>query len=181
MVKVKCMYGCIECGVIFLKWVGQCVDCGVWNILVEIVVEVVLSGFGCGGWVGQQVNLKILVEVSVEEMLCFMIGFIELDWVFGGGLVDGLVVLIGGDFGIGKLIIFLQIFCNLVSCVLVLYVIGEEFQQQVVMCVWCLLLLEDKFKVMIEISIEIIIVIVCQEQLWVMVIDLIQIIFIEQL
>ncbi|WP_216074406.1 DNA repair protein RadA, partial [Acinetobacter baumannii] len=99
----------------FPKWAGQCADCGAWNTLVETVVEAAPSGSGRGGWAGQQANLKTLAEVSVEEMPRFTTGSTELDRVLGGGLVDGSVVLIGGDPGIGKSTILLQTLCNLAS------------------------------------------------------------------
>lgn len=108
MAKAKRMYGCTECGATFPKWAGQCADCGAWNTLVETVVEAAPSGSGRGGWAGQQANLKTLAEVSVEEMPRFTTGSTELDRVLGGGLVDGSVVLIGGDPGIGKSTILLQ-------------------------------------------------------------------------
>ncbi len=133
MAKAKRMYGCTECGATFPKWAGQCADCGAWNTLVETVVEAAPSGSGRGGWAGQQANLKTLAEVSVEEMPRFTTGSTELDRVLGGGLVDGSVVLIGGDPGIGKSTILLQTLCNLASRVPALYVTGEESQQQVAM------------------------------------------------
>lgn len=66
--------------------------------------------FNCGGklsWVGEVCKVIIMVVVEMVEELCIIIGIEELDWVLGGGLVEGLVVLIGGDLGIGKLIILL--------------------------------------------------------------------------
>ena len=101
--------------------------------------------------------------------------------ILGGGLVDGSVVLIGGDPGIGKSTILLQTLCNLASRVPALYVTGEESQQQVAMRARRLSLPEDKLKVMTETSIETIIATARQEQPRVMVIDSIQTIFTEQL
>ena len=181
MAKAKRMYGCTESGATFPKWAGQCADCGAWNTLVETVVEAAPSGSGRGGWAGQQANLKTLAEVSVEEMPRFTTGSTELDRVLGGGLVDGSVVLIGGDPGIGKSTILLQTLCNLASRVPALYVTGEESQQQVAMRARRLSLPEDKLKVMTETSIETIIATARQEQPRVMVIDSIQTIFTEQL
>ena len=101
----------------------------------------------------------------------FTTGSTELDRVLGGGLVDGSVVLIGGDPGIGKSTILLQTLCNLASRVPALYVTGEESQQQVAMRARRLSLPEDKLKVMTETSIETIIATARQEQPRVMVID----------
>ena len=111
----------------------------------------------------------------------FTTGSTELDRVLGGGLVDGSVVLIGGDPGIGKSTILLQTLCNLASRVPALYVTGEESQQQVAIRARRLSLPEDKLKVMTETSIETIIATARQEQPRVMVIDSIQTIFTEQL
>jgi DNA repair protein RadA/Sms len=104
MAKAKRMYGCTECGATFPKWAGQCTECGAWNTLVETVLE---SGSaappsGRSGWTGQQTQIRTLAEVSVEEIPRFSTNSAELDRVLGGGLVDGSVVLIGGDPGIGK-------------------------------------------------------------------------------
>ncbi|MFO8212319.1 ATPase domain-containing protein, partial [Pseudomonas aeruginosa] len=88
---------------------------------------------GRGGWAGQQANIKTLAEVSVEEMPRFSTASNELDRVLGGGLVDGSVVLIGGDPGIGKSTILLQTLCSIANRMPALYVTGEESQQQVAM------------------------------------------------
>ena len=97
MAKAKRMYGCTECGSTFPKWAGQCGDCGAWNTLVETVVEATPAASGRAGWAGDRANIKTLAEVSVEEVPRFSTASGELDRVLGGGLVDGSVVLIGGD------------------------------------------------------------------------------------
>jgi DNA repair protein RadA/Sms len=70
---------------------------------------------GRAGWAGQQAQIKTLAEVSVEEIPRFTTSSTELDRVLGGGLVDGSVVLIGGDPGIGKSTILLQTLCNIAT------------------------------------------------------------------
>src|SRR5690606_11062700 len=98
MAKAKRMYGCTECGATFPKWAGQCGECGAWNTLVETLVESAPCGAGGrSGWAGDRAQLKTLAEVSVEEVPRFSTASSELDRVLGGGLVDGSVVLIGGD------------------------------------------------------------------------------------
>ncbi|MGQ7815656.1 DNA repair protein RadA [Metapseudomonas furukawaii] len=183
MAKAKRMYGCTECGSTFPKWAGQCADCGAWNTLVETVLEgaAASSSNGRGGWAGQQTQIKTLAEVSVEEMPRFSTASNELDRVLGGGLVDGSVVLIGGDPGIGKSTILLQTLCNIAARFPALYVTGEESQQQVAMRARRLGLPEDKLKVMTETCIETIIATARMEKPKVMVIDSIQTIFTEQL
>ena len=181
MAKAKRMYGCRECGATFPKWAGQCGECGAWNTLVEIVLEGTATPSGRGGWAGQQANVKTLAEVSVEETPRFSTASSELDRVLGGGLVDGSVVLIGGDPGIGKSTILLQTLCRIAERMPALYVTGEESQQQVAMRARRLGLPEDKLKVMTETNIESIIATARQEKPRVMVIDSIQTIFTEQL
>lgn len=181
MAKAKRMYGCTECGATFPKWAGQCGECGAWNTLVETVVESAAGASGRGGWAGQQAVLKTLAEVSVEETPRFTTDSTELDRVLGGGLVDGSVVLIGGDPGIGKSTILLQTLCRIAERMPALYVTGEESQQQVAMRARRLGLPEDKLKVMTETSIESIIATARQEKPRVMVVDSIQTIFTEHL
>ena len=181
MAKAKRMYGCTECGATFPKWAGQCGECGAWNTLVETVVESAAGASGRGGWAGQQTVLKTLAEVSVEETPRFTTDSTELDRVLGGGLVDGSVVLIGGDPGIGKSTILLQTLCRIAERMPALYVTGEESQQQVAMRARRLGLPEDKLKVMTETSIESIIATARQEKPRVMVVDSIQTIFTEHL
>ncbi|MBA1244092.1 DNA repair protein RadA [Pseudomonas japonica] len=183
MAKAKRMYGCTECGATFPKWAGQCAECGAWNTLVETMVENTPAAGSNSrtGWAGEQATVKTLAEVSVEEIPRFSTASTELDRVLGGGLVDGSVVLIGGDPGIGKSTILLQTLCNLAERMPALYVTGEESQQQVAMRARRLGLPQDKLKVMTETSIESIIATARRENPKVMVIDSIQTIFTEQL
>ncbi|RZI73487.1 MAG: DNA repair protein RadA, partial [Pseudomonas sp.] len=183
MAKAKRLYGCTECGATFPKWAGQCGECGAWNTLVESMIESggAAAPSGRAGWTGQQAQLKTLAEVSVEEIPRFSTSSGELDRVLGGGLVDGSVVLIGGDPGIGKSTILLQTLCHMAAAMPALYVTGEESQQQVAMRSRRLGLPQDKLKVMTETCIETIIATARVEQPRVMVIDSIQTIFTEQL
>ncbi|HGY9624520.1 DNA repair protein RadA [Pseudomonas juntendi] len=183
MAKAKRLYGCTECGATFPKWAGQCGECGAWNTLVETMIESggAAAPAGRTGWAGQQAQIKTLAEVSVEEIPRFTTSSAELDRVLGGGLVDGSVVLIGGDPGIGKSTILLQTLCNIATRMPALYVTGEESQQQVAMRSRRLGLPQDQLKVMTETCIESIIATARQEKPRVMVIDSIQTIFTEQL
>ena len=182
MAKAKRMYGCTECGATAPKWAGQCGECGAWNTLVETLIEAhTAAPGGRAGWAGEQAVLKTLAEVSVEEVPRFSTSSTELDRVLGGGLVDGSVVLIGGDPGIGKSTILLQTLCHIAQRLPALYVTGEESQQQVAMRARRLELPQDKLKVMTETCIEVIIETAKRERPKVMVIDSIQTIFTEQL
>lgn len=181
MAKARRIFGCTECGATQPKWAGQCTDCGAWNTMVETVVEGGKRGSARSGWAGEQVTLKTLADVSVEEIPRFATGYTELDRVLGGGLVDGSMVLLGGDPGIGKSTILLQTLCNLASRVPALYVTGEESQQQVAMRGRRLELPLDKLKVMTETCVESILAVAQREKPRVMVIDSIQTIYTEQL
>ncbi len=182
MAKAKRIYGCTDCGSTLPKWAGQCPDCGAWNTMVETVVEGgSRSNNARTGWAGEHATLKTLADVSVEEIPRFGTRSKELDRVLGGGLVDGSVVLLGGDPGIGKSTILLQTLCQLAQDIPALYVTGEESQQQVAMRGRRLELPLDKLKVMTETCIESIIAVAQREKPRVMVIDSIQTIYTEQL
>lgn len=181
MAKAKRLYGCTECGATFPKWSGQCPECGAWNTLVETVIDNSPMSSSSKSWTGQSAQIKTLAEVSTEETPRFTTHSSELDRVLGGGLVDGSIVLIGGDPGIGKSTILLQTLCNIANYHSALYVTGEESQQQVAMRARRLGLPEDKLKVMTETCIESIIHTAKHEKPKVMVIDSIQTIFTEQL
>ena len=181
MAKAKRLYGCTECGATFPKWSGQCPECNAWNTLVETLVDSSPMANKSHSWTGQASQLKTLAEGTSEEAPRFSTHFKELDRVLGSGLVEGSVVLIGGDPGIGKSTILLQTLCNMANHCRALYVTGEESQQQVAMRARRLNLPEDKLKVMTETCIEAIIATAKQEQPKVMVIDSIQTIYTEQL
>mgnify|MGYP003583096874 FL=1 len=183
MAKAKRLYGCTECGATFPKWAGQCSECGAWNTLTETMIESggAAAPSGRTGWAGQQAQIKTLAEVSIEEIPRFSTASAELDRVLGGGLVDGSVVLIGGDPGIGKSTILLQTLCHIAARMPALYVTGEESQQQVAMRGRRLGLPLDRLRVMTETCIESIIATARSEKPKVMVIDSIQTIFTEQL
>lgn len=182
MAKAKRIFGCTDCGATQPKWAGQCADCGAWNTMVETVVEgAARSGNARTGWTGEHATLKTLADVSVEEIPRFSTQSKELDRVLGGGLVDGSVVLLGGDPGIGKSTILLQTMCSLAQHIPALYVTGEESQQQVAMRGRRLELPLDKLKVMTETCVESIIAVAQREKPRVLVIDSIQTIYTEQL
>lgn len=182
MAKAKRLYGCNECGATFPKWAGQCGECGAWNTLVETMITAAEAQAPRNrSWAGDQSNLKTLAEVSIDQVPRFETGSKELDRVLGGGLVDGSVVLIGGDPGIGKSTVLLQTLCNMAEHTSALYITGEESQQQVAMRARRLELPQDKLQVMTETCIESIIATARQVQPRIMVIDSIQTIFTEQL
>jgi DNA repair protein RadA/Sms len=137
MAKAKTAYVCNECGSEHSKWQGQCADCGAWNSLSEIVLSSAKtapaaarrSGYAGGDATAPRVLSLDAVAQTVEARTSIGIG--ELDRVLGGGLVEGSVVLIGGDPGIGKSTLLLQMLGALGERLNGLYVTGEESLAQV--------------------------------------------------
>ncbi|TDR40001.1 DNA repair protein RadA/Sms [Tahibacter aquaticus] len=136
MAKAKTAYVCSECGSEHNKWQGQCADCGVWNTLSEIVLGPAKPAPATGrrsGYAGAAAapQVQSLSEVAQLVEARTSIGIGELDRVLGGGLVEGSVVLIGGDPGIGKSTLLLQMLGALGERISSLYVTGEESLAQV--------------------------------------------------
>ena len=123
--KEKTLYVCGECGYETPRWMGKCPQCGSWNTLVE--EERVLARH-TGASDTKAVPLKN-VRAEAQQRLSTGIG--ELDRVLGGGLVPGMVVLLGGDPGIGKSTLLLEAADNLSASGPVLYVSGEESNSQI--------------------------------------------------
>ena len=133
MAKAKTVFFCKECGYETAKWLGQCPGCHQWNTLVEEKV---------GAASGKKVNrtgtarpkMTGLFDVSMEEEERMSSGIPELNRVLGGGIVKGSLVLVGGDPGIGKSTLLLQICRNLANeGKKIVYVSGEESLKQIKM------------------------------------------------
>ena len=123
--KEKTLYVCGECGYETPRWMGKCPQCGSWNTLVEeerVSVRPTAAG---------QTKAVPLSRVKAEAQTRISTGISELDRVLGGGLVKGMVVLLGGDPGIGKSTLLLEAADNLSVQGPVLYVSGEESNSQI--------------------------------------------------
>lgn len=133
MAKAKATaFFCKECGFESMKWMGQCPGCREWNTLVEEPVAKKASKAGGVRRTGEVMKPVLLSEVSVEEQDRMNTGFGELDRVLGGGIVKGSLILVGGDPGIGKSTILLQVCRNLAAAQRkVLYISGEESLKQI--------------------------------------------------
>lgn len=132
MAKIKTKYVCQECGYISPKWMGRCPECENWNSFVEEIIE---KNKGIAGsnieTVQRPVKLKN-IELEMENR--FTTSITELDRVLGGGIVKGSLVLVGGDPGIGKSTILLQVAEHIGKNGLsVLYISGEESLKQIKM------------------------------------------------
>ncbi|MGH8031141.1 MAG: DNA repair protein RadA [Luteimonas sp.] len=135
--KSRTAYVCGECGGEHGKWQGQCAECGAWNSLAAIVLESAASvaspAARRSGWAGKVEAPKVtaLKDVRHNEDARVSTGIGELDRVLGGGLVEGAVVLVGGDPGIGKSTLLLQALALMANTLPGLYVTGEESLAQV--------------------------------------------------
>ncbi len=135
--KARTAYVCGECGAEHNKWQGQCGECGAWNSLSEIVLETAAAAASPAArrssWAGKVDAPKVtaLKDVRHSEEARVSTGIGEFDRVLGGGLVEGAVVLVGGDPGIGKSTLLLQALAQMAPTLPGLYVTGEESLGQV--------------------------------------------------
>ena len=130
----KTIFYCQQCGYESTKWLGQCPACKEWNTFVEEVVDKksISSSGKINTSVKRETQTYVLNEIKIDEQERMMTGMKELDRVLGGGIVKGSLTLIGGDPGIGKSTLLLQVCRNLSSQgENVLYVSGEESPQQI--------------------------------------------------
>ena len=131
MAKTKVEFVCRECGASQHQWAGQCLDCKEWNTLEEIVISQATSSKPESLKDLPASKVQNLSEVKSQNKDRLSTGLSELDRTLGGGLVDGSVVLIGGDPGIGKSTLILQALAKLNADNTTLYVSGEESADQV--------------------------------------------------
>lgn len=133
MAKAKTAYFCQNCGHQAPKWMGRCPSCGEWNTFVEEVLEKEDKKSPLGQWksVSLAAKPKAIAEIKYDEEPRIVTSDGELNRVLGGGIVPGSLVLIGGEPGIGKSTLMLQIALTLTQRVL--YVSGEESEQQIKM------------------------------------------------
>jgi len=179
MAKAKTQFVCSECGGASLKWQGQCPHCQAWNSLTEARVEP--PGEHRYAALVSTAAVQSLGDVQAREMPRIASGIDEFDRVLGGGFVEGGVVLIGGDPGIGKSTLLLQSLAALSASAPVLYVSGEESAAQVALRARRLGVDAVHVRLLSEISLERIISTVAVEKPSVLVIDSIQTLYSEQL
>lgn len=135
--KARTAYVCGECGADYSKWQGQCAACGAWDTLSEFVLETAAEAKSPAarrsGWAGkvEAPRVTALKDVRHSEDARVSTGIGEFDRVLGGGVVEGAVVLVGGDPGIGKSTLLLQALAQMSATLPGLYVTGEESLAQV--------------------------------------------------
>lgn len=135
--KVKTVFYCTECGNETPKWQGQCPACGVWNTVVEQpkAAKKNSAAPAAFGVASRQTTTqpRRVSEITAQQELRYATNLRELDRVLGGGAVRGSLILVGGEPGIGKSTLMLQICQDLSQVAKVLYVSGEESEQQLKM------------------------------------------------
>ena len=168
----KSVYFCQECGYESPKWMGQCPQCRRWNTMVEEQISTAKTSRSDTARASKPVSLS---EVSVTEDNRISTGIGELDRVLGGGIVQGGLMLVGGDPGIGKSTLLLQL-CREISRtgVKVIYVSGEESLRQIKMRAERIGEFSDSLKLMCETDIDHIISCVEKEKPALLIIDSIQ-------
>lgn len=130
--KVKLIYQCTQCGFESPKWAGKCPGCGEWNTMLEVAKEPVSTQRAAAVRSLGNVSLPTPInEISTTDEHRYKTGLSELDRVLGGGIVKGSLVLIGGDPGIGKSTLLLQICEYLGRELQIMYVSGEESARQI--------------------------------------------------
>ena len=131
MAKTKVEFVCRECGASHHQWAGQCLDCKAWNTLEEVVISQATASKPESLKDLPASKVQHLSEIKSQNKDRLSTGLTELDRTLGGGLVDGSVILIGGDPGIGKSTLILQALSVLNKANTTLYVSGEESAEQV--------------------------------------------------
>ena len=136
MAKTRSAYFCQSCGYESAKWLGKCPSCNQWNTFVEEIIEKAgasVSDWKSGSSSTQRSNKPAAIhEIVYSEENRLITPDKELNRVLGGGIVSGSIILIGGEPGIGKSTLMLQVALNLPG-LKVLYVSGEESEQQIKM------------------------------------------------
>ena len=193
MAKEKTIFVCNECGGSSPKWLGKCPACGAWNTLIESVVESTASSrnnrFAA---LAKAAEVAMLGDIEARDFARTPTGQDELDRVLGGGIVEGGVVLIGGDPGIGKSTLLLQALDSMERALRrassaagepggTLYVTGEESGAQVALRARRLGLDHSTVKVLAEIQLEKILHTLDAAKPGIAVIDSIQTVYSDQL
>src|SRR5438132_5859056 len=125
-------YICQSCGYQSRKWLGKCPECGEWNSLVEERVVTTKKGAGRNGIRLREAKAVAYTEIESQDDVRISSGVTEFDRVLGGGIVPGTLVLLGGDPGIGKSTLLLQVADRMsANNCSVLYVSGEESERQI--------------------------------------------------
>lgn len=177
MAKSKVEFACSECGSVHPKWQGQCPDCGAWNSLIEqqAASKAIKKMLIAKGYSGAQASTIVTAnEVDIAALPRLSSTLSELDRVLGGGIVTGSVILLGGDPGVGKSSLLIQVLACISQERSVLYVSGEESLSQIVMRGQRMQLPLDTMRFLAETEVERITDLAVTDRPQIMVIDSIQ-------
>jgi DNA repair protein RadA/Sms len=182
MAKEKSQFVCSDCGGTSPKWLGKCPACGAWNSLIEGIAPQQGETKNRFAALSATAEVAVLADIEANEVERSPTGHEELDRVLGGGIVEGGVVLIGGDPGIGKSTLLLQALDSLQRHgKSTLYVTGEESGAQVALRSRRLGLERSQVRVLAEIQLEKILATLQAHTPDVAVIDSIQTVYSDQL
>ena len=174
------VFFCQNCGHESTKWLGQCPGCKEWNTFVEEVVDKKSIG-KAGKERGNEPQLLPLSQIEMTQDKRISTEMKELDRVLGGGIVQGSLVLVGGDPGIGKSTLLLQVCRNLSQKeIKVLYISGEESLQQIKIRAERIGTFTDSLKLLCETNLDIIRSVIDKEKPQIVVIDSIQTMYNEE-
>ena len=135
--KIKSIYVCSECGWESSKWVGKCQGCNQWNTMQEEIKNTSRTSASAFYGKSEKISLSLnnspisMRDIDTKNEERYKTGLKEFDRVLGGGIVKGSLVLLGGDPGIGKSTILLQVCNKLGNDLKILYVSGEESKRQI--------------------------------------------------
>lgn len=174
--KLKTVYICSECGAQFPKWMGKCTTCNSWNTIIEEVVNEAPSKSKASVITTPTAlsSPKTIKDIDFTDEERTSTGMGELDRVLGGGLVKGSLVLVGGDPGIGKSTLLLQICEAMGKTQKILYVSGEESQRQIKLRANRLGITTDNLKIYSETNMSLIIDCVFRENPNILIVDSVQ-------
>ena len=183
MAKPVTKYICQNCGYVSLRWLGKCPECDSWNSFVEEIVHTdkhKLKSKSSDILNAKLTNLSKVADINITEDKRIISTIEELDRVLGGGIVPGSVVLVGGDPGIGKSTLMMQL-SDKIKNNTILYVSGEESPKQIKLRCERLGFAHDEFYILSETSLEIIAAIVDKLKPDIVIIDSIQTIYRNEL
>ncbi|TMC56311.1 MAG: DNA repair protein RadA [Chloroflexi bacterium] len=180
--KVKTVYVCQQCGHQAPRWAGQCPECGEWNTLVEQIRETRRSTGTLNVNGGFRARPQPLRDVNVDSYARYRIPLEEFNRVLGGGIVPGSLMLIGGDPGIGKSTLLLEVASMMADAIgPVLYVSGEESAQQIKMRADRLGLNAENLYLLSEVNLDLILQELSELKPRAAIIDSIQTVYLEEL
>jgi DNA repair protein RadA/Sms len=183
MAKPVSKYICQNCGYVSLRWLGKCPECDSWNSFVEEIVHTdkhKIKSKSSDILSAKLTNLSKVTDINITEDKRIVSTIEELDRVLGGGIVPGSVVLVGGDPGIGKSTLMMQL-SDKIKDNTILYVSGEESPKQIKLRCERLGFAHDEFYILSETSLEIIAAIVDKLKPDIVIIDSIQTIYRNEL